>query len=269
VLSLPTRLDDKYFSDFGPIKEVVGHSNPATPEFTQKTVSIPGRPGVWDFGHEIGTRSFEIPLKYLVNDKYERQRILNDLVAFLFDEYGKPKTRKLYFDYEPDKYYNVKLATQIDPERLLFTNSFSLQFKADNPYKNFMLPSDEIVWGADIPFMSDILLDTGGSIGTITSSRTISILNQGNIAKPLSITIQGSGTNVRFIKGNKSFSLGTFSNKTIVIDGDAYSVYVNGVETFSALTGDFLTLNTGVNNIRISGTGLNFNLTESLIYQYY
>lgn len=268
MLSLPTRLDDKYFSDFGPIREVVGHSNPATPEFTQKTVSIPGRAGDWDFGHEIGTRSFNIPLKYLVNDKYERQRILNDLVAFLFDEYGKPITRKLYFDYEPDKYYNVKLASRIEPERLMFTNTFTLQFKADNPYKNFILPSNEIVWGADIPFMSDILLDTGGSLGTITSAQTISILNQGTLAKPLSITVQGSGTNVTFSKGSQSFSLGTFSDKTIVIDGETYSVYLDGEETISTLTGDFITLNTGVNNIQISGTGLNLTLTESLTYQY-
>ena len=268
MLSLATRLDDKYFSDFGPIREVVGHRNPATPEFTQKSITIPGLPGVWDFGHDIGTRSFEIPLKYLVNDKYERQRILNVLVAFLFDEYGKPKARKLYFDYEPDKYYNVKLASPIDPERLMFTNTFTLQFKADNPYKNFMLPSNEIVWGADIPFMSDILLDTGGSLGTITSAQTISINNQGTIAKPLSITVQGSGTDVTFTKGSGSFSLGTFSDKTIIIDGETYSVFVDGEEAINALTGDFITLNTGVNNIQISGTGLNLTLTESLTYQY-
>lgn len=268
MLFLATKIDDKYFSDFGPVREVVGHRNPATPEFTQKSVSIPGRAGVWDFGHEIGTRSFNVPLKYETNDKYERQRILNDLVAFLFDQYGKPKARKLYFDYEPDKYYTVKLASPIDPERLMFTNTFTLQFKADNPYKNFMLPSNEIVWGADIPFMSDILLDTGGSLGTITTAQTISINNQGTIAKPLSITIQGSGTNVTFSKGSQSFSLGTFSNKTIVIDGETYSVFVDGEETLSALTGDFITLNTGVNNIQISGTGLNITLTESLTYQY-
>ncbi|QJX63043.1 hypothetical protein HLK66_16170 [Niallia circulans] len=67
-------------------------------------------------------------MKVFVRDRYERQRRKNNFVAFLFDAYRQPKTFKLTFDYEPDKYYWVKVGGQITPEMLMVMDSIRTYF---------------------------------------------------------------------------------------------------------------------------------------------
>lgn len=264
---MPTKIDDKTFEDFG-FREVVGHRNPSTPEFTERTVVIPKMAGVWSFGHQIGTRTFEIPLKHLYNDMYKRQRFLNELVAFLFDDYGQPREFKLFFEYEPDKYYKVKISGQINPERLIYSNTFTLTLKANDPYKHFVNTMDDITWGSDISFMSDITFGGKEAFYEILGPQIIQLDNQGTLSQKLSMQIVGKGQDVKFTLGSKSFSLGSFSNTTYVIDGEKYSVYKNGVENLSAMDGDFLTMATGNNALNISGSSLNFTLTITNHYKY-
>jgi len=111
-------LDDKFrVEDFGLYIEE-GHDHPPTPIFERKTMHIPGKEGVWDFGTEIKEKYLNLPLATQGRDRAELQRRLNAFVAFLFDEYGKPREIKLVYDYEPDKFYMVKVSEQFSPERI-------------------------------------------------------------------------------------------------------------------------------------------------------
>src|SRR5690606_801903 len=101
------------------------------------------------------------PLGLQEYDGLEKQRKLSEFVAFLFDEYSRPREIKLTFDYEPDKYYLVKVANGFSPERIMSFAIFYLPLVAYKPHKHFVLPSDEIVMASDIPILSDILMDTG------------------------------------------------------------------------------------------------------------
>lgn len=265
---MPTKLDNYTFEDFGHIEEF-GHVHPSTPEFSDKTISIPGRPGLLSFGTQIGAKQFTFSLKVFVRDRYERQRRKNNFVAFLFDAYRQPKTFKLTLDYEPDKYYLAKVSSQITPEMLAVMDQFELTVVANDPDKYFISKSNEITWENDvIPIYSDILWMTGKGIYTITSPTTIEIVNNGTLAQRANFTINGTGTNVTFQANGKSFSLGTFRNTTFEIDGKTYSVKKNGIDSFSMLSGKFIELLPGINNLKITGTSLNFTISENMRYSY-
>src|SRR5690625_2001270 len=95
---------------------LVDHTNPATPKLQQNTISIPGRIGLWDYGAEFRDRTFSIPLAIVGEYREIQQLDINRLVAFFIDERGRPREVKIVFDYEPDKFYLVKLASDFSPQ---------------------------------------------------------------------------------------------------------------------------------------------------------
>jgi len=71
------------------------HDHPAVPELRAKSMVIPDMPGQWDFGAELGPKQFRFPLGFIEYNDIEKQRRINEFVAFLFDIYGKPREMKL------------------------------------------------------------------------------------------------------------------------------------------------------------------------------
>ena len=55
--------------------------------------------------------------------------------------------------------------------------------------------------------------------------------------------------------------LPNFSATKWIIDGENYVVKRNGSEDLSAMTGDFIELLHGDNNVTIAGTAMNFDIT--------
>ncbi|WP_182103787.1 distal tail protein Dit [Niallia taxi] len=253
---MPTKLDDYTFEDFGLIEEF-GHVHPSTPDFTEQTLSIPGRPGLLSLGTQIGAKQFSLPIKVFVRDRYERQRMKNKFVAFLFDEYRQPREFKLSFDYEQDKYYFAKIASQITPEMLFQMDQFELTLIANDPTKYFLLDADEITVGSHIPILSRVRPARHSFV--IKSNQTINVVHDGTLAIKPRITISGSASNVTLknTRNNKSFKItDVISTKPIIIYGENYMVTEGGNDTFSKLVGDFLELLPGDNNITVSGEGL-------------
>jgi predicted phage tail component-like protein len=260
-------LDNRPLSNWG-LSLLYGDIHPATPDLRQNTLTIPGRAGKWDFGSEWDSRTFELPLILKEPDSFEMQRKLNDFVAFLLDPFGRPRDIKLVFDYEPDKYYTVRLSGNISPERLYRFGKFPLILEATDPYKKFSVPSDEIIMNSDVSVMSDILWNTELVSYNVTFSQTFTILNQGTVAIPLSIDINGSGTNVTFELNGQTFSLGTFIDTFFKVIGESYTILKDNVEDLTSISGDFLTLMPGENHIQVTGSNLDLFITESIIYKY-
>lgn len=260
-------MDDTYrFEYFGLIAKQ-GHVNPITPIYESKTLAIPGRVGLWDYGTEIREKRFSFPLAIIEYDRTELQRKLNDFVAFLFDAYGKPRNIKVVFDYEPDKYYMMRLAEAIDIERTWNTADFTLNMVAYDPHKKFIVPSNEITWGSDVPILSDILWCTGITNWSITTPQTFEVINNGNVSTLFAFTLNGTGDNVTFSANGKTMTLGSFNNKTITVNNN-YTVKVNGVDDLTISNGVFLTLLPGRNQITVTGSNLNLTISENLTYQY-
>jgi phage-related protein len=254
-------MDDEYrFEDFGFYCEP-GNEDPATPNYESKTLAIPGRKGLWDFGNEIGERPFSYPLKIMDRFHTDMQRRLNDLVAFFMDPYGKPREIKIVRDYEPDKHYTVKLNGPIVPERAEEEFIFNLNLVAYDPVKYANVENHEINWDS-----TTVTFDDSYSIDTvyvddvhISSPQTVETTVNGNALIP-DFLISGSGTDI-VIEGNgKIFSLGTFSNAIFEISGKDFKFIKDAQETF--ILGEFITLLPGKNAINI--TGYNLNLTISI-----
>lgn len=260
------KLDNIPIEHFG-FRVQLEHNHPLVGEVRTKTMLIPGMPGAWDFGTELGPKNFYIPLGIIDYDNLEKQRKLNEFVAFLFDVHGRPREIKLTFNYEPDKYYLVKVAGGFSPERLIGFAFFTLPLIAHKPHKSFMLPSDEIVMDSTTPIMSDIMWDTGLSNREITSPEKFEIINNGTITIPFSFRMEGSGNNVSLSTSQKAMTFGSFSNKVIEVT-DNYTVKVDGVTDLTATNGVFLDLLPGVNEITVGGSDLNLKISESLTYKY-
>jgi phage-related protein len=260
-------MDDKYrFEDFGFICEL-GNEDPITPTFSRKTLAIPGRPGVWDFGAEIREKIFSFPLRIFERLWHKREQLFNEFIDFWLDHYGQPREVKIIRDYEPDKFYMVKLAEQINPDRLEDEGVFVLRLVANKPHKRFIVPSNEIIMDSEIPIMSDLLWDTGFSDRKINSPQSFEIINNGSLVIPFSFRMEGSGSNVSITANGKTMTFKNFVNKTLEIT-DNYVVKVNGISDLTISNGVFLELLPGVNKIYVNGSNLNLTISESLTYQY-
>jgi phage-related protein len=259
-------LDGQPISNWG-LQIQKEHDHPAVSDLRRKTMTIPGMDGEWDFGADEGPKPFRFPLGFIEYDPYEKQRKLNDFVAFLFDVYGKPREMKLTFDYEPDKYYRVKLANGFTPRRIRGLAFFDLLLIASKPRKNFIVSSDEITMDSDIPIMSDILWDTGFSNIRITSPQTFEIINNGSLAILFTFHMEGSGDNVSFSANGKTMTFNSFTNKTIEIS-DNFVVKVDGIADLTISNGVFLELLPGINQVSVAGNNLDLTISESLTYQY-
>lgn len=263
-------MDDKYrFEDFGLICEI-GHENPLTPNIERKTLAIPGRVGLWDFGAEIREKPFNFPMGLIEMDRMELQNKLNQFVDFLFDPFGQPRSIKMVFDYEPDKFYLVKCSELISPERMINASRFNLPFVADYPYKRFIVESDDITWESDVvPIVSDITWLYGDNDFEITFPQTIQVINEGTLISRPKIFISGTASSLTLALNGESFSFGSI-NQTIEIDSEMYLVKINGIEKLTAMKGNLekLYLMPGTNKIAINGSNLNLQFYFEFYNQY-
>ena len=261
-------MDDKYrLEDFG-LAALVGHENPLTPVFENNSMHVAGRPGMCNFGTEVKEKSGTIPIAIIEYDEQEKQRKLNDFVAFLFDDFGKPRPIKVVYDYEPDKHITLWCG-QLSVERLVNAAKFELPVVAYDPYKKLNFTNDKLHWDSEIVTMDDsysinstFVLDE-----LITNNKTVETYVNGLALRPDTL-INGTGNNVTFSVNGKSFTLNNFTNANFVIRGSDYTCFKNDVENLTEMTGDHLTLLPGNNVVKITGTNMNFNLSVKVRDQY-
>lgn len=255
-------LDDKHIEEFG-FRAYLEHEHQAVPEIRSKTIEIPGRPGRWNFGSELGVRHFTIPLKNTDDGQVELQQKQNALVAFLFDEFGQPRPFKLIFDYEPDKHYIAEISSSIVPSNAIYIfRTMGLPLVAHDPYRYSNINADEVVWGSEsIDFMADYLLghtnDFAGGTVKVTSNQTLNITASGIAVQP-TIEIDGTANNLKIKSSQYEISLPNFSNTKWEIDLERYVVYRNAQETMIDLNKFYLM--PGNSEIEVTGNNLNIDI---------
>jgi predicted phage tail component-like protein len=250
-------LDGYSLRSFGLCCEKQNH--PLTPNFKSKTLSIPGKVGLYDFGAEMQEREISFNIGAIDKDKTALQYKLRQFVAFLHDAYGKPRSIRLTFDYEPDKYYVVKISNRIEPDRVSRTGKFTLQFTAYDPYAYSSVYADEILWGSNIiTFISSYLLGHSGSDGlkTINAPTTLNIHVDGLAIKPV-IEITGSATSLVISANGYTIVLPAFASASWVIDCNNYTVLKNGANAFGLVSLREFILLPGNNDVSVTGTGIN------------
>ncbi|PGM03814.1 distal tail protein Dit [Bacillus thuringiensis] len=241
-----------------------GFQHPAAPPIHDYTVSIPGRPGAYYFGSDIDPLEFNLPLIIKPQeDRYKLAAVIRKMVTTFIDPYGKPKEVKLIYDYEPDKYYLARYSGSLPINRYFRMGKFELPLIAYDPHAYSIVDSAKgIKWGDHIPWTSQIPIGLGRTSYTITSPQTLSINNYGSLVVRPVIEISGSATSLALTIKGESFSIGTFTNSTILIDAERYAAIKNGQNFLFQLQGNLekLELIPGANAIQIGGSNLNINI---------
>lgn len=257
-------IDGKSLNQLG-LALLPGFQHPAAPPIRDYTVSIPGRPGAYYFGSDIDPLEFNLPLIIKPQeDRYELAAAIRRMVAAFMDPYGKPKEIKLIYDYEPDKYYLARYSGSMPIDRYFRMGKFELPLIAYNPHAYSIVEStDDILWGDDIPWLSDFPLGMGDSQYNVTTPQIIDIDNFGSLVVRPVIEIIGSATNLTLTIKGESFSFGTFTNSTLLIDAERYAAIKNGQNFLFQMTGNMerLEFMPGTNAVNINGSNLNINVS--------
>lgn len=256
-------IDGKTLNELG-LALLPEHEHSAAPSTRDYIVSLPGVSGAYDFGADLESRPFTLPLlvkpqptQYLLSLK------IREIMKTFFDPYGKPKTVRLIFDYEPDKYYKVRYSGNLETIRYKTMANFVIPLTAFDPHAYSITESiDDILWGDDIPFMSDIPFGIQPSQYTITSPQTVNIDHLGFLVVRPIIEITGSATDLTLTMNREGFSFGSFTNASFLIDGKTYTAIKNGQNFLSELKGNLekIELIPGKNAVKIGGTNLNINI---------
>ncbi|AXO97169.1 distal tail protein Dit [Bacillus anthracis] len=241
-----------------------GFQHPAAPPIRDHAVSIPGRPGAYYFGSDIDPMPFNLPLLVKPQEnRFELAVAIRKMVTAFIDPYGKPKEVKLIYDYEPDKYYLARYSGSMPIERYLSMGKFELPMIAYDPHAYSTVESHrDILWGYNIPFMSDMTFGGSGTSYVVNEAQTLNVDNIGSqVVRPV-VEISGSATSLTLTINGESFSFGTFSNASFLVDAERYTVIKNKQNFLSNFQGNLekLELMPGTNAIPIGGTNLNINI---------
>ncbi|MGF2618688.1 phage tail domain-containing protein [Bacillus cereus] len=255
-------IDGKTLNELG-LALLPGHEHSAAPSTRDYTVTIPGMSGAYDFGADLEVRPFTLPLLVKPQSIYESAPKIREIMKTFFDPYGKPKTVKLIFDYEPDKYYKVRYSGSLDTNRFKTMTNLVIPLTAFDPHAYSVIDtSDDVLWGDDIPFLSDIPFGIENFQYNVTGPSYLRVENLGSLVVRPVIEITGSTSSMTLTANGKSFSVGGFpEGAELLIDSTHYVVMKDGQNYIHKMTGDFLELMPGANTVGVGGTSLNINIT--------
>lgn len=266
-------IDDKRLEDFGLYLEE-GQQHPATPYFQHNTMEIAGMPGVWDFGTEIREKRFEFPIATNGIERFEMQRRINSLVAFLCDEFGKPREIKLVFDYEPDKFYTAKLAEQFVPDMVKPFTRFYLPFIAFDPFKyasaNQYDPKENYKYDEQYLYDIGLMYDNPKSFKWQYSKHYSGVNNYSSLATHFVIEIQGTVQNgsITNLENNQKLTLPNISNGKLVVDGKRFAIIRNGTAILEGSNYNFFDIQPGEVGFLFEGDNAHATVTYKWLHKF-
>jgi len=157
------------------IQLLAGYDDPAAPSTRDRTLEIPGKHGVWNFGSIMAEKEFNLRCAFECASQASLQARIRTLNDLLFDDDGKPEDLSLVFDKEPDYTYTVRYKGSLPIVRLVGATigEFNLPLVAADPY----------AYGAE---------DT--DTANITAAyQEMAIENAGDYRTPPTITITNNG----------------------------------------------------------------------------
>lgn len=282
------RLDDTPIRNWG-FRVQNEHEDPLISEMRTRTLTIPGMFGEYDFGSELGAKQFNFPLGIIEYNNIQKQRKLRDFVAFLFDQYGRPRQFKLTFDDEPEMYYMVKVSNGFTPQKIFGFAFFDLPLVAHDPFKYadssykqegaitgikydqghlYPVNPNEIyfsstihTFGDAIPFLQtydpNFFYENPTSFKWIYSKHTSGLYNHSYYHTAFEVEISGTVTNPKITNQatGKTLFLPSIRNQKMKIDTSKFNVTVNDNNKLADVLGieDFM-LQSGDNPLLFEST---------------
>ena len=116
------------------IRVLKGTQEPITAATRDRTLTIPGRHGAYDFGADLSVRMFALECAILADSPSDLQTKIRALAAHLSDARGRPRTLELIWDEEPDRHYSVRYSGNLPVERVAAIGLFTLPLTAFDPF---------------------------------------------------------------------------------------------------------------------------------------
>lgn len=188
---------------------------------------VPGRHGEIDFGAELQARILELHCAIEVSpSEWPAKRL--EIAKYLNPLLG---TQTLTFADEPGKVYHVRYAGKIDVIKYPYAREFTIPFRMCNPF----------ITGA----IQKELIGSGTAV------------NDGNIATPFTLTIQGEVTNPSVVVAGYTMTYtGTVAiGSALVIDTDKLTVTLDGANALPNYNGVFPKLQPGNNSVTAAAAG--------------
>lgn len=252
-------------NDLGLDVMIDGTEDELLPEVQSYSVNVPGRHGEYAFKSWMQPRNFSA--RVLIPPQETRtntQLVARELSRLFLDDFGNPKQVELIFDFEPDKFYTVKLNSGMAIERIRKAGFADFDLRANDPYAYSTTTNDEVTWGSEVITFENTTYTLGhesiSQAGVdVTSPTTIPILVEGYAVKPIFI-IEGSADSLTVRANGYEFTLPSFSNATWMIDCDKYTVLKDGDNAFGDVQLREFILRKGTNDVAIDGTNIDVNI---------
>jgi len=243
---------------------IMGHDSerPIAPPTVDRFLSIPGVNGILDFGSDVGARQLNLNCHVISKDYRTLQQASERIASVLLDGYGKPKQLKLVFDVNPDRYFLVRYSGSLSINRLFGYGRFTLPLiVVGNPFGHSIDSSDSITWGSSVTWGSSIRWGDAWSY-RVTGAGSVEINNWGTmIVKPI-IELSGSLTNIAIACNGKTFGYNApLASETLTINNNRMTVTKGSQNVLKHMTGDFIELKAGINELSIMGTNLNLDVS--------
>lgn len=156
------------------IRMLRASQRPILPGTVDRTLGIPGRNGVMDFGADMGARQFNLECAALKQSPAALQQVVTSLAAYLVDQYGKPRTLPLIFDYQPGRLYYVRYSGSLPVDRIVGLGQFTLPLVAFDSYAYAV--SDSLLSDMITTSPWEVFIESDGTVVTPTY---IELTNEG------------------------------------------------------------------------------------------
>jgi predicted phage tail component-like protein len=223
---------------------------PLLPAMKVQRVEVNGLSGAYDFGDdEYGLRQITMRIAYIGTSYEELRTRARSIAAWLYTDDWK----QLIINDESDKYYLVRITSEIDLKSLFESGTADIIFDCQ-------------------PFAISVTEETVTEL-SITDTRLFDFENPGtrhiNYKSPegskFLITIDGSYTSLSIsVNGNTINLTEAVSSKTITIDSIEMEVKEGSTSKFSTITGDtdeFFKIIPGTNYVSVSGVSFDVDIT--------
>ena len=235
------------------------YERPLFTSFSNKTKNVPGRPGAWDFGIDIGSRVDVYPIVCMATNHQERDRLIRTFVGKLFDQKAQSKVFKVSTSIDPEMWIECRVSAQSSGKYYRGGHViFELQFTAFNdPFKRATQtafdPTGTINYGEVIP--GDYYKNPS-SFDWLYSRHYYGCHNYGSLETDIIFTITnatGKNVSIEHQESGRELTLPDFTNATVEIDTGKKTVKINGQNIVSGSNMRFFKLYPGDNGFVFKG----------------
>src|SRR5690625_811315 len=256
-------IDDVLLQEIG-ISVLLNSDEPALPALRNSIVNVPGRHGAYDFGAYLEPREFTLNCVFPRQSYTDLKRHIREFNHLFVDEYGRPKTVKLRFGDEPDKYYNVRLTGGIPVERVAERGFITINLTAFDPYAFAGMKAFDKFPGnydTEVRYDEGLMYENIETFDWYCPIHYVGAFNHSHFATPLNLVIEGEVLNPKITINGKTFAItiSVYENERLYVDSKTMQVWKvkNGEEKkinlFEYIKGDFPYLNGNNNYLRFEG----------------